>query len=115
MRLLASASLRDHPSLFVVTLSNPLVYPRKGVRTPMIHTEMAQSPTVIGLVGSIENSLPSAAGGQPSTWPCHRHNESCQVGAEECVHAKEMHQDSTEATGSEDEIKTKKKPYLQSV
>ena len=88
-------SLLSQQSRMLLTLSNPSVYPRKGVRTPMIHTEMAQSPTVIGLVGRIENTLPSAAGEQPSTWPYHRHNESCQIGAKECVHAKEMHQDST--------------------
>ena len=76
---------------------------------------MAQSPAIVGPVARIENTLRGAAGGQPSTWDSHMCDESCQAGAEVCVHAKEMHQESTGTTGSGDEIETKKKPFLQTV
>lgn len=74
---------------------------------------MAQRPAIVDPITRIQNSLRDAAGGHPSTWNCHLCNQSFPEGAELWVHAKEMHQDSTEVTGSGDEIDTKKKPFLQ--
>ena len=76
---------------------------------------MTQRPAVVDPVARIENTLRGAAGGHSSPGTCHLCDEFCQAGAELCVHAKEMHQDSTEVTGSGDEIETEKKPFLQRV
>ena len=67
------------------------------------------------LFAKTENTLRGAAGGRPNPGTCHLCDESCQAGAELYVHANETHQDSTEATGSGDEIEIEKKQFLQRV
>jgi len=74
---------------------------------------MAQSSAFADPVAGIQSARPSADGGHPSTWTCYLCGEPSQAGGQLWIHAKEMHRDSTEVTGSGDELKAKEKQFLQ--